>query len=185
MKKVYCVLFVLLALFSSCKSTSGNQKKALMVIHMQVKFLGDGAERPVVNSAEDLISDVNVIIEDFYAAGYKIIYHKITNRDGISAPEIHPDLKIVPKENPVIFTTNSSNKFVNKDFEAYLQKNKIDELYFVGLAGEECVYITADEALYNNYKVNIIENGLGTFNYKALEMMIGTLKNKGANVLTH
>ena len=173
-----------------------NPQKALVVMDMQLDFLGENAKLPIENQVEDLIKTVNDIIEDFNGKGYEIIYirsvfskndiaNSFRNKAAIAGTtgiEIDPRINIVSEN---IFDKKRSSAFSNKDFENYLMKNQINELYIIGLMVEGCVYKTAISGLDRKYTVNFIENAVGVWKKKNLEPTKEKLNKKGAKIITY
>jgi nicotinamidase-related amidase len=200
MKKVIllCLVSVIVV---SCNAQQianyNNPQKALVVMDMQLDFLGENAKLPTENSTENLIEAVNQIIDDYNSDGYKIIYIKnayskyyIANffrKDkvavkGTAGTEFDPRVKIVSDN---IFEKNRPSAFTNKDFENFLIENQINELFFVGLMAEGCVSKTALEGLDKKYTVNFIENAVGVWKMKNLEPTKEKLNKKGAKIITY
>ena len=192
-----CLLFII-AFSCSNKHIAdyNNPQKALVVMDMQLDFLGENAKMPIENQAEDLIQTVNSIIDDYDSKGYKIIYIKnvfskysianfFRNKaaiEGTTGIEIDPRVKIVSEN---IFEKKRSSAFSNKDFENYLIENQINELYITGLMAEGCVYKTAVEGLDKKYIVNYIENAVGIWKMENLEPTKEKLTKKGARILSY
>ena len=173
-----------------------NPQKALVVMDMQLDFLGENPKLPIENQVDDLTKTVNDIIEDFNSKGYEIIYirsvfskYDIANFfrnkaaiQGTTGIEIDPRINIVSEN---IFDKNRSSAFSNKDFENYLIVNQINELYITGLMAEGCVSKTAISGLDRKYVVNFIENAVGIWKMKNFEPTKEKLNKKGANIITY
>jgi nicotinamidase-related amidase len=160
---------------------------------MQLDFIGENPKMPIENQVEDLIKTVNDIIENFNSKGYEIIYIKSTfskynifrNKAAVAGTagiKIDPRIKIVSEKKN---EKNSSSAFSNKDFENYLIKNQINELYIIGLMAEGCVYKTAISGLDRKYTVNFIENAVGVWKMKNFEPTKEKLNKKGANIIMY
>jgi nicotinamidase-related amidase len=199
LKKIILLCFVL-AIVISCNAQRianyDNPQKALVVMDMQLDFLGENPKMPIENQVEDLIKTVNDIIEDFNSKGYEIIYirsvfskNDIANSfrnkaaiEGTAGIEIDPRINIVSEN---IFDKKRSSAFSNQYFENYLIKNQINELYIIGLMAEGCVYETAISGLERNYIVNFMENAVGVWKMKNLEPTKEKLNKKGANIIMY
>ena len=192
-----CLLF-LIAVSCSNKHIANynNPQKALVIMDMQLDFIGENAKMPIENQVEDLIQTVNDIISDYNSEGYKIIYiknvfskHDIANFfrnkaavEGTTGIDIDPRIKIVSEN---IFEKKRSSAFSNKKFENYLIQNQINELYITGLMAEGCVYYTVVGGLDRKYTVSYIENAVGTRKMKNLEATKEKLNKKGARILSY
>jgi len=200
LKKVI-LLHLVSMIVVSCSSIKpidkyANPQKVLLVIDMQLDFIGENAKMPIENQVEDLIQTVNNIIDDYNSKGYKIIYvnsafskYAIANFfrnkaavEGTTGTEIDPRIKIISEN---IFEKKHSSAFTNKDFENYLINNQINELYITGLMAEGCVYKTAVGALDRKYIVNYIENAVGVWKMKNLETTKEKLNKKGAKIIKY
>jgi nicotinamidase-related amidase len=193
LKKIILLCFVSVIVVS-CNAQRianyNNPQKALVVMDMQLNYLGENAKIPIANQVEDLIKTVNDIIEDFNSNGYQIIYIRNIPRkydmyagiEGISSIEIAPGINIVSGN---IFDKHTGSAFMNKNFENYLIQNQINELYIIGLMAEGCVYKTAISGLDRKYSVNFIENAVGVWKMKNFEPTKEKLNKKGANIITY
>ena len=173
-----------------------NPQKALVVMDMQLDFLGENPKMPIENQIEDLIKNANDIIEDFHSKGYEIIYirsvfskYDIANFfrnkaavEGTTGIEIDPRIHIVSEN---IFDKKRSSAFSNKDFDDYLINNQVNELYILGLMAEGCVYKTAISGLNREYVVHFIENAVGIWKMKNFEPIKEKLNKKGANIIKY
>jgi nicotinamidase-related amidase len=199
LKKIILLCFVPVIVVSCSTqriANYNNPQKALVVMDMQLDFLGENPKMPIENQVEELIKTVNDIIEDFNSKGYEIIYirsafskNDIANSfrnkaaiEGTTGIEIDPRINIVSEN---IFDKKSSSAFSNKDFENYLIKNQINELYIIGLMAEGCVYKTAISGLDRKYVVNFMENAVGVWKMKNFEPTKEKLNKKGANIITY
>ena len=195
----------LITLLTSCVSASigekigsyENPKKALIVIDMQLDFLGKNAKMPIEAGTENnLINVVNNIIDDYGNNGYQIIYiknvyekHAIANffqgnvtikgTDGI---EIDPRIHLVSEN---IFEKNKGDSFTNKEFEQFLINNEVNEIFVCGIMAHGCVYATALGGQNRNYKVNYISNAVGAPKNKNIENAIKKLKDKEINIIEY
>jgi nicotinamidase-related amidase len=173
-----------------------NPQKALVVVDMQLDYLGENAKLPIENQVENLIQTVNDIIDDCNSKGVKIIYIKNTvpkygiayflgNKaatKGTAGTEIDPRINVVSEN---IFEKKRPSAFSNKDFGDYLILNQINELYITGLMAEGCVYKTAIDGLNRKYMVNYIMNAVGAWKIKNLEPTKEKLNKKGAKIIRY
>jgi nicotinamidase-related amidase len=199
MKKRVLILWVISAV--SCTSNVikignyDNPQKALLVIDMQVDYIGENAKYPIEKrQIDDLIVTINKIIDEYYKNDYSIIYLRRVFRkndignfsrnyacvEGTSGVEIDPGINIVSKN---IFDKYAPDSFSSTVLENYLIENKINELYLCGVMADECVYETALGGYNRNYKINYIANAVGSTSIKNIEKAIKKLNKKGINIV--
>ena len=199
MKKVVLIIGIL-SMFS-CVSNKikienyKDQKKALLVIDMQLDYIGkDGKFTIENNQMENLINITNEIIEYFHKNNLAIIYFRNIFKDndfknkfrnyaaieGSLGAEIDPRI-IILSEN--IYDKYSPNAFTNGNFENFLINNQINELYLCGVMADECVYETAMGAFNKGYTVNYYGNAVGSSSIKKIERVIKKLEKIGINIL--
>ena len=172
-----------------------NPQKALLVIDMQIDYIGENARYPVENSQIDnLIGITNEIIEYSNQNNFTIIYlrrifrendwHNIFNNyaaiEGTIGVEIDPRISIVSEN---IFDKYTASAFSNMDFKNYLIQNQINELYLCGVMAEQCVFETALDAFNEGYIVNYYANAVGSTSIKRIENAVRKLRNRGINIL--
>jgi len=58
------------------------------------------------------------------------------------------------------FTKRISDSFSNPQLDAFLIRNRVDELYLVGLDASYCVHKTALGALNRGYKVTVVDDAV-------------------------
>jgi len=202
MKYFSCIMVLVLNIIS-CTSTSSvkignyeNPQKALLVIDMQIDYIGENARLPIEkNQVNNLIITVNKIIDEYHNNNYKIIYTRrvfktndIKNKfnnyavvEGTPGVEIDPRIIIVTEN---IFDKYAPSMFSNIDFENYLIQNQINELFVCGVMADECVYETALEAFNKGYIVNYIGNAVGSINDRRIENAIRKLRKRGINIIS-
>jgi nicotinamidase-related amidase len=196
-------LWFILLTFSVISCTSNivkidnydNPKKALLVIDMQIDYIGENARYSVENSQIDnLIGITNEIIEYSNQNNFSIIYlrrifrendwHNIFNNhaaiEGTIGVEIDPRINIVSEN---IFDKYTASAFSNKDFKNYLIQNQINELYLCGVMADQCVYETALDAFNEGYIVSYYANAVGSTSIKKIENAVRKLGNRGINIV--
>ena len=201
MKKLVFMVFIIFTI--SCVSNVAkienyqNPQKALLVIDMQIDYIGEDGKFTIVNNQiENLIINVNNIIKEFNANGYKIIYFRNVFRkndfrnifrnytviEGTLGVEIDPRINIVSE---YIFDKYSVSAFSNNDFEQFLMENQINELYLCGVMADECVYETALSAFNKGYKVNYYANAVGSSSIRNIEKAINKLERIGIMIIEY
>lgn len=200
------LIFVVLSFFTlSCCSLDDiskignydNPKKALMVVDMQIDYIDENGKFPIEkNQINNLITNTNYVIDDFFINGYEIIYIKMYFRkndiknvfrnfaviEGSAGAEIDPRINIRSNN---IFTKYTPNAFTNNRLENYLIKNQINEIFMCGVMADECVYETALGAFDRGYIVNYISNAVGSSSIKNIEDAIEKLRKKGINIIEY
>ncbi|MGN6616010.1 MAG: bifunctional nicotinamidase/pyrazinamidase [Ilyomonas sp.] len=66
---------------------------------------------------------------------------------------------------------------------AYLKGRNVDEVYIAGLAGDYCVYYTANDALALNFKTFILEDATRSINADGFEKAKRDVLNKGGEII--
>jgi len=196
-----CLIVAVLFTMLSCVSNETkigdyeNPQKALLVMDMQIDFIGESAKFPIdVDRIDDLVNTTNRIIEECHNRNYIIIYIRNTFKEndwlntfrnnaaikGTLGAEIDPRINIISEN---IFDKYSLSAFSNSDFEVFLIENQINELYLCGVMADQCVFETAIAAFNRNYTVNYIANAVSSTNTKKIENAIKRLNKKGINVI--
>ena len=105
-----------------------------------------------------------------------IIFSKFLNKQGsnwtkvlnwygmmnLEETEIAPELRKFTNKQNIFVKQTSFSVFDNNDFQKYLNKNSIEELYICGMDTHACVLITAMDAFSKNYKIKVIEDLCGS-----------------------
>jgi len=198
--KIFCLVLLAFSL-SSCASNAvkignyENPKKALLVIDMQIDYIGEDAKFPIERKQTgDLIKITNEIIQDFSKNNYTVIYIRNIFREndwknrfrnyaaieGTAGTGIDPRINIVSKN---IFDKYTPSAFSNTDFVNFLTENNINELYLCGVMADQCVYETALGALNRGYIVNYFANAVGSLSVKNIERATRKLGKKGINIV--
>ena len=199
MKSLIVVLLVISTI--SCNSNAvrigdyNNPQKALLVIDMQIDYIGENAKFPIErNQIENLIITINKIIDEYHKMDYSIIYLRRIFRkndignffrnyacvEGTSGVDIDQRINIVSQN---IFNKYAPDSFSSNAFENYLIENEINELYLCGVMADECVYETALGGYSRNYRINYIANAVGSTSIKNIEKAINKLSKKGINIV--
>lgn len=113
---------------------------------------------------------------------------------GTNGAKLHPDLL----EIPIVFhkgvspEVDSYSGFFDNDgvrstgLDLYLKKNKIDEVYILGLATDYCVKFTAIDAVRLGFKTNVIIDGCRGVDYPqgSVDKAIQEMKDAGIKIVT-
>lgn len=152
-----------------------DTQKALFVIDIQEDYTGDLAKPPFpYKGASNLIAKVNKIIEEASKKNIIVVYIKQefdgvieklfsklfcngTAIKGNQGTEIDKRINIISNN---IFSKRFSDAFSNSNLDEFLNKNRVDTIYLVGIDAQYCVYATAKGALKHGYNVAIIKDGI-------------------------
>lgn len=147
--------------------------KALLVIDVQEDYTGLKGKQPVpFKNAESRIAIINKLIDNAARSGMKVVYirHLFDNNlltrlfigrdiEGLPGTELDARINVINQNE---FTKKMSDSFSNPQLEAFLIKNRVNELYLVGLDAAYCVYNTAMGALNRGYKVTVVQDAVMT-----------------------
>ena len=130
---------------------------------------------------KEVIRNISKLIDKFHSKRHKVIQAKVWITDpkktsmtklwpneGIAnteGTEIMPELESKPYD-AVIKKTNYSS-FYGTSLDSYLKKNKIKELYIVGINTGCCILFTGVDAFYRGYDVYLVEDASSTSSGKA------------------
>ena len=172
--------------------------KALLVIDLQEDYTGvNASENLRYKDADQLVIRVNKIIEECTKNDIDLIYIKqefegvipilLTKLfshgsaiKGTPGAEFDKRLNIVSKN---CFSKSMPSSFSNSELKKYLEENKIEELYIVGLDGQFCVKETVKDAIKEKYRVNLINNAILFKNESKREDVFKKLKEIGAHII--
>ena len=172
--------------------------KALLVIDIQEDYTGVNASKKLrYKDADQLVIRVNKIIEECIKNDIDLIYIKqefegvipilLTKLfshgsaiKGTPGAEFDKRLNIVSKN---CFSKSMPSSFSNSELKKYLEENKIEELYIVGLDGQFCVKETVKDAIKEKYRVNLINNAILFKNESKREYVFKKLKEIGAHII--
>lgn len=187
MIRIYSLIIAIFlnSVFGFSQNNNQIQDKYLIVLDVQQY---DFAKWKLEEPLKEVIANVNTIISSFNPE--KVIYIKaggkvlsITSK-GFSVdtifPELDSNLHVV---NSTIFTKIEGDAFTQNELTSFLNMNKANEIFLVGVMAEECIYNTALGGLKRGYKMILIPEAiLGTTVAKKAKA-IEKLKDKGINVL--
>lgn len=202
MKKILPAVLLVFITLSSCDFSSKGEsinsyqtpQSALLVMDMQVDFIGPNAKMPIEKSSVPaLIENVNAEIENFKAQDKIIIYirnvfpkNDIANFfrnqaavEGSSGIAIDQRVKIL---SALIFDKNQPDTFSNKKFEHFLIDHQISELTLTGVYADQCTFYTAKSALNRGYKVNYLTQSVGAASGAKIQKAARRLAKLGATI---
>lgn len=194
------ILTIILLIFGSriyilSKSTKGEQipstrtQQALIVLDVQK----DTIQIPQYKDQYEVIDHINSAIDYALKRDIFIVYAKqeISNpidlilsgglyKKNTSGTELADSLAIA---SDTIFPKSSNDSFSNREFEKFLAKNNIGELYLVGADASACVLKTALGARNRNYKVNILTDCIFSIDKTYLTKAMKEYKNNDIRLL--
>ena len=134
----------------------------LIVIDMQKALLVDE-----LYNVNNLIENVKKLIETARECGIEVIYvqHDAGEGTGFSVGDEGFEIAetVAPQPGEKVFVKTINSSFGNKDFTAYLEAGKDDELMIVGLQTNFCIDATVKSAFERGYDVIVPEGAHSTF----------------------
>ena len=162
--------------------------KALLVIDMLEDFIDKKGTLTTGPAGADIVDFIKEKIQKFRTENYPIIYicdnHEIDDKEfdmfpphciaGTKGSEIIEQLE--PKKEDIIIRKRRYSAFFGTDLDLYLREKRINEIYMVGVCTNICVLYTAADARNLDYKVNIYEDGVASFDEEAHNFALKELK---------
>jgi nicotinamidase/pyrazinamidase len=170
-----------------------NPKSALLVIDIQEATTGHLSMIPFYQmNSDELIKNMNRVIDSCNNHNILIIHI----RNEISDPLINLinssyakgslgsqfDERI-KRTSGLEVIKRAKDSFKNTNLDSILTRNKISNLYIVGLDATECVNATVEASHNRNYNVNIIEEAILSKTTELKDSMLVVFKDRGVNVL--
>ncbi len=170
-----------------------NPQKALLVIDVQEDYTGLHGKQPVLfKGAEREIATINGLIEDGEKAGMKVAYIRqlfddnVISRllggrtiEGQPGADLDSRIRVINNND---FTKKISDAFSNPGLDEFLIRNRVNELYLVGLDGAYCVYSTGLGARNRGYKVFAVTDAI--LSRKNLSDVLKRYEKKGIGLVT-
>lgn len=195
------IIIVIVLIFGSriyvlSKSTKGKNipdtrtQQALIVLDVQ----NDTLQVPQYKNQMEIIDHINNAIDYALERDLFIVYAKqeVSNpidsilsgglyKTNSSGSELAYSLTIASDS---IFQKSSNDFFSSKEFEKFLAKNNIGELYLVGADASACVLKTAQGARNRNYQVNILTDCIFSIDETYLTKAMEKYNNNDIHLLT-
>lgn len=168
------------------KISNKSIEKALIVLDIQK----DTLSIPQYKNSDKLLDNINTTIKKADSLNIPVIYSKQVGNNPVdklmtggkykkdSEGINFSDQLILASDN--VFYKTKNDLFSNKEFEEFLLKNSIGDLYIVGADASACVSKTTEAALNRGYKVTLIKDSIFSINHKYLDKVITKYKDKGA-----
>ena len=172
----------------------GKKNCALLVVDIQEVITGGHSIFPSLQEqSENLIQKINQAIDSFEVHNYPVIYirSEITNplinlinssyEKGSLGVQYDKRLKIV---SDIEVVKTGKDSFRNTNLDDILTKNKVNELYIVGLDAAECVNATVEASQNRQYKVNIIKEAVISKSQNKTDSMMVCFKDREVRIIT-
>jgi len=166
---------------------------ALLVVDIQEVITGDLSIYPgLQEKSEILIQKINQAIDSFKVRNYPVIYIRseinnpfinlINSSYAKGSPGVKYDKRLrIVSDIEVVKTGKDSFRKTNLD--DILSKNKVNELFIVGLDAAECVNATVEASQNRNYKVNIIKEAVISKSRSKTDSMMVYFREKGVRII--
>lgn len=174
-------------------SNYAESKQALLVIDIQEATTGDVSMYPYFkDKSEIFINNINQIVDSFKILNLPIVYvrSEITNplinilnssyAEGSAGVKNDKRLSVVSNYEVV---KKGKDSFRNTNLDSILIRNKVNELYIVGLDAAECVNATVEAAQNRKYKINLIEDAVLSKSKELTDSMMTHFRNRGVRVI--
>ena len=166
---------------------------ALLVVDIQEVITGDLSIYPgLQEKSEILIQEINQAVDSFEVHNYPVIYIRseinnpfvnlINSSYAKGSPGVKYDKRLrIVSDIEVVKTGKDSFRKTNLD--DILSKNKVNELFIVGLDAAECVNATVEASQNRNYKVNIIKEAVISKSRSKTDSMMVYFREKGVRII--
>lgn len=168
-------------------------KKALLVIDLQEDYVGEKRNKKIFKyNSQELLEKINLKINESKEEGMVIyisnifnntLFNRVIFRYGIentNGSKLVQGLNII---SDVTFNKSKGNAFTNPSLVSFLKGNDVGELELVGVDGGGCVGLTAKGGAKLGFKINIINNCVGTAFTKRAEKLNKVLREIGVNFI--
>lgn len=191
------ILIVCWRIYRLTGSTSGPQisiqadRSALLVIDMQEGIINQPhyrAKKELISAIQHIINEASPQLEVIYIQ-HSITRHPIDTL--LTAGQMQtgmPETNLIEElanDSLTLFQKHRADAFSNPDFDAYLRKRQIHQLYMVGADASGCVYRTALGGKKRGYDVTILEDGLFATSQKSKDKMLVSYQRQGIQIDTN
>ncbi|RQD74674.1 MAG: cysteine hydrolase [Candidatus Syntrophonatronum acetioxidans] len=102
--------------------------------------------------------------------------------EGTQGAEVIEELK--PARGDIVIPKRRFSSFFGTDLDLTLRELEVEELYLAGVVTNICILYTAADARMLNYKVNVYQEAVASFNPKAHNFALQEMKSTlGVNIL--
>ena len=170
-----------------------EHNSALLIVDIQEVITGKYSIFPgLQENSEKLISNINQVVDSFKVYNYPVIYVRseianpfvnlINGTYAKGSPKVKYDKRLNVISNLEVVKTGEDS-FRKTNLDDLLNKNKVNELFIVGLDAAECVKTTVQAAQNRQYKVNIIKEAVISKSERQTDSMMLIFKEMGVNVI--
>ncbi len=170
-----------------------EQNSAMLVIDIQEATTGEiSTDSFYKEHADSLIRNINRLTESYQAHNIPIIFirSEITNplinliNDSYAKGGLGTQFdKRLKTDAGIEVVKNRSDSFINTNLDNILNRNRVSELYILGLDAAHCVNATTEAAQNRKYKVHIIEDAVLAKSDVLKDSMMRVFKERGVHVL--
>ncbi len=171
----------------------GKNNCALLVVDIQEVITGGLSIYPSLQEkSEILIQNINQAIDSFDVHNYPVVYIRseinnpfinlINSSYAKGSPGVQYDNRLKIVSNIEVVKT-SKDSFRKTNLDDILTKNKVTELYIVGLDAAECVNATVEASQNRKDKVNIIKEAVISKSRSKTDSMMVCFKDKGVRII--
>ena len=143
-----------------------KDKIALLVIDVQKGLFERSAP---IHRADELLSNINVLVDRAHQAGATVIYIQHYNKTSLlkdsNAWRLHPRLQ--PIEGDVVIHKQHGNAFEETSIDTELSQRGIGRIVVTGLVTQGCVKATCIGGKESGYKVTLVRDGHSNMNKRA------------------
>ncbi len=156
------------------------QKKALVIIDIQ---------NDITKNYKDVIGNINKAIDWAINNEIHVIYIRHENlsagtrtfKPNTYGAELAPDLKIVSKN---VFTKAKGNALSSEEFTDFVCQNEICDFYIAGADAVACVKSTCYNLCKANYGVNVLSDGITSYDKSKIDEMLSYYESKGSRIIS-
>lgn len=164
--------------------------KALIVIDIQNEFAKHIFNiKTVIKNTKKLIAYFKnkkwpvIYIQDFHTDKNDPEFKKFGSHamKGTKGAEYVKELK--PSKKDILIRKKRLSAFFGTNLDKILKQKKIKEIYLVGIFTEYCVLSTAIDGFMRDYKVFVINDAAGTFNFKSHQAALKIMSDNSAEII--
>ena len=199
------ILFILITIvsiiivFNNASTISKGQpienyiehNSALLIVDIQEVITGNYSIFPSLQENSDKL--INQVVDSFKVYNLPIIYVRseianpfinlINNSYAKGSPKVKYDKRLKVISNLEVVKTGEDS-FRETNLDDLLNKNKVNELYIVGLDAAECVNTTVQAAQNRDYKVHIIKEAVISKSERMTDSMLVKFMETGVEVIS-
>lgn len=185
---VGCRVYVLSHVTDGEKRKENQMRSALLVLDIQ----NDTMTIPQYTNKEIIIKNINTVVNASIDKKIPILYSKqeFSNpldsllsggmyKKNSSGIDLYSQLNVASSN---VFSKTKSDLFSNKEFESFLQLEKIGKLYIVGADASACVLKTSLAGMNRNYEITILNDCLFSINDMEKLKAIKKYKTNGIGI---